>query len=104
MSDHLENFESQVYFVLSQIPHGKIISYGEVATMAGFKGYARHVGRLLSNLPKDSQLPWHRVLNSQGQISRQGEHLQRQREKLLSEGIKVSESGRISRRIYLWRP
>ncbi|WP_105903464.1 MGMT family protein [Vibrio gangliei] len=97
-------FDQNVYFVLRQIPKGKVISYGAVAAMAGYPGYARHVGKLLSNLPKDSTLPWFRVLNSQGQISLKGADLERQKALLLKEDIEVSDTGRVSMKNYLWRP
>lgn len=97
-----QDFEKQVYLVLAHIPHGKVTSYGEVAKMAGFPGYARHVGKLLARLPKDSTLPWHRVLNSQGQISLKNEDMLRQKKKLCAEGIEVSESGRVRMRVYRW--
>jgi len=48
---------------------GECIGYGELARQAGFPGYARQVGHLMKSLPKDSKLPWHRVVNSQRRIS-----------------------------------
>lgn len=94
----------QIFAVIHQIPHGKITSYGEIAKLAGYPGYARHVGKALANLPEGSKLPWHRVLNSQGQISLKGADLQRQRRKLVAEGIDVSDSGRVSLKKYKWQP
>ena len=93
-----------VYFVLKLIPQGKVSSYGAVASMAGYPGYARHVGKLLSNLPNDSTLPWFRVLNSQGKISLKGSDLERQKHLLIQDGIEVSDTGRVSLKKYLWRP
>ncbi|MDX1505662.1 MAG: MGMT family protein [Spongiibacter sp.] len=58
-----------LYLVLGQIPHGRLCSYGQLATLAGYPGQARWVGRLLGKLPNDSRLPWHRVVNAQGKIS-----------------------------------
>lgn len=69
MNQALEEFKSQVLFILAHLPEGEIISYGELARRAGFKNYARQVGQLLKKLPKDTQLPWHRVVNSKHQIS-----------------------------------
>ncbi len=64
-----KQFAAAVYTTLRQIPSGKVISYGQLAKLAGFTNYSRHVGYLLKNLPESSQLPWHRVINGQGKIS-----------------------------------
>lgn len=54
---------------LANIPYGKVSSYGSIARRAGYPGLARHVAYLLKHLPEDSQIPWHRVVNSRGKIS-----------------------------------
>lgn len=54
--------------------------------MAGYPGYARHVGRALGNLPEGSKLPWFRVINSQGKISLKGRDLDRQKPSLRQKG------------------
>ena|SRR5690554_542829 len=58
-----------VWQALAAIPPGKVTSYGQLARMAGLGRGARLVGRWLGQLPEDTRLPWHRVLNSQGQLS-----------------------------------
>ncbi|WP_236037304.1 MGMT family protein [Marinomonas vulgaris] len=63
------HFKSQVFLILSMVPAGECIAYGELAREAGFPGYARQVGHLLKQLPKDTRLPWHRVVNAQRRIS-----------------------------------
>ncbi|WP_295895806.1 MGMT family protein [uncultured Vibrio sp.] len=100
----MDQFSIQIFAVIHQIPQGKVTSYGVVAKLAGYPGYARQVGKVLSRLPKDTQLPWFRVLNSQGQISLKGDSLQRQAEKLKKEGIEVSESGKVKLKLYQWQP
>ncbi|WP_086983785.1 MGMT family protein [Vibrio aphrogenes] len=97
-------FEQQIYYVLKQIPKGKISSYGLIASMAGYPGYVRQVGRLLSNLPEGSTLPWFRVLNSQGKISLTGADLERQKQLLIQDGVAVSEAGKVNLKMYLWQP
>jgi len=54
---------------LAQIPHGYVTTYGALAKAAGLPGYARYVGQVLRKLPKDTKLPWHRVVNAQGKLS-----------------------------------
>ncbi|MEZ9230836.1 MGMT family protein [Vibrio amylolyticus] len=100
----MDQFSIQIFAVIHQIPQGKVTSYGAVAKLAGYPGYARHVGKVLSRLPKDTQLPWFRVLNSQGQISLTGDSLERQAEKLKEEGVEVSDSGKVKMRVYQWQP
>ncbi|OAN18552.1 hypothetical protein A3K86_06600 [Photobacterium jeanii] len=98
----MDDFASQIYSVVYQIPHGKVATYGDIAQMAGFPRYARQVGKLMASLPKDTQLPWHRVINAKGCISLTGEGLIRQRERLQAEGIEISEAGKLSLRRYRW--
>jgi len=100
----MDQFFQQIMVVISQIPQGKVTTYGEVARMAGYPGYARHVGRALGKLPKDTKLPWFRVINSQGKISLTGESASRQRALLENEGIVISDSGRVQLRCYQWQP
>ena len=49
-----ETRRAAVYLVMSQIPPGKVVSYGELAAMAGLGRAARWVGRLMSQLPDDT--------------------------------------------------
>lgn len=100
----MDQFLSQIFAVIHQIPFGTVTTYGEVARMAGYPGYARHVGKALGNLPEVSKLPWFRVINSQGNISLSGENFVRQREKLLAEQIEVNQNGRVNLRKYKWQP
>ncbi|EEW06214.1 DNA base-flipping protein [Vibrio mimicus] len=100
----MNQFLQQIFVVIHQIPVGKVSTYGAIAKMAGYPGYARHVGKALGNLPEGSQLPWYRVINSQGKISLQGEDFVRQQRHLLAEGVEVSETGKISLKKYQWQP
>ncbi|WP_305374048.1 MGMT family protein [Photobacterium leiognathi] len=98
----MDDFCHQIYSQVHQIPVGKISTYGDIAKFSGFPGYARQVGRLLSNLPQDSRLPWHRVINSQGKISLVDDGKARQMEALRNEGILISEQGKINLKHYRW--
>ena len=76
--------------VVSQIPYAKVATYGQIAKLAGLPKHARLVGRVLSQLDTETDLPWHRVLNAQGKISlnkldEYGHNIQQQ--KLGAEGI-----------------
>jgi len=58
-----------VWKVVSEIPSGHVLTYGEVARLAGLPGAARRVSQALRRAPRGMELPWHRVINSQGKIS-----------------------------------
>jgi methylated-DNA-protein-cysteine methyltransferase-like protein len=92
------------YDVVEKIPEGRVATYGQIALLAGRPGRARLVGHALSALEEDSEVPWHRVINSRGEISRRGlgdsEHFQRIL--LESEGVVFSEAGRVNLKRYLW--
>ncbi|MFB9216891.1 MGMT family protein [Vibrio sinaloensis] len=100
----MDQFLMQIFAVIHQIPRGKVTTYGEIAKLAGYPGYARHVGKALGNLPAESTLPWHRVINSQGKISLKGEDLVRQRTLLIEEEVEVSITGKVKLNKYKWQP
>jgi methylated-DNA-protein-cysteine methyltransferase-like protein len=79
----------RVWDVVSGIPSGCVLNYGEIARLAGLPGRARLVGRALGLAPRSMQLPWHRVVNAQGRISFKpgGAQYRRQRELLEGEGV-----------------
>ena len=89
-----------IYQVISQIPRGRVASYGDVAKMAGLPGYARYVGYLLKSVPTDTSLPWHRVVRSDGTIPK--ETFVKQKPKLVAE--KVVLKGRKVSRASFWNP
>jgi methylated-DNA-protein-cysteine methyltransferase-like protein len=88
---------------LHQIPAGKVIAYGQLATAAGLPGAARLVGRVLRELPEDSQLPWHRVVNAQGKISLPPDSpgFIEQERRLRAEGVNCV-NGKLSLTCYRW--
>lgn len=104
------NFYEQVYAVVRKIPRGQVTSYGRIANMLGAPNAARAVGYALRALKdkKDdadyADIPWQRVVNSQGRISivnrEYGADLQA--ELLRSEGVEVSEDLRLDIEKYLW--
>lgn len=74
---------------LASIPAGYVCSYGNLAKRAGLPGHSRYVGYVLKNLPNSSNLPWHRIINSQGKISfpaGSAQHTE-QKQRLEREGI-----------------
>jgi methylated-DNA-protein-cysteine methyltransferase-like protein len=110
MSTQAPNFYHQVYAVVRRIPRGKVTSYGRIAQMLGRPRAARAVGYALNSLkgkerdPAYTDIPWQRVVNSQGRISivNREYSAQRQGEILREEGVVVSKELRINLDIYLW--
>ena len=64
---------ARIYAVVRRIPQGRVATYGQVAALAGMPGQARQVGYALHALPEDEAVPWHRVINAQGQVSTRAE-------------------------------
>jgi methylated-DNA-protein-cysteine methyltransferase-like protein len=97
-----DSIYKKIYDTICQIPHGKVVTYGQIASIVG-NCTARMVGYALAATPEDIEIPWHRVINSQGKISlKTFEDLQR---KLLeSEGIVFDKSDKVSLRKYRWNP
>ena len=90
-----------IYLALMTIPAGKVITYGQLASLAGLPGAARLAGTVLSGLPEKTELPWHRVINAQGKISLPVDSTayKKQMQRLKAEGVQI-KNGKISLRIY----
>ena len=94
-----------IYLALSQVPEGYVVSYGELARMAGLGRAARLVGRVLSQLPEGSRLPWHRVLAAGGRLSLPAGSPagDEQRARLRDEGL-LLDGNRVDLRRHGWHP
>lgn len=86
----------RVRAVVASIPPGSVLGYGDVAELAGVRS-PRLVGRILAEDGAD--LPWHRVLRSDGTIAAPLRH--RQLEHLRAEGV-LADGARIDMRRYRW--
>jgi methylated-DNA-protein-cysteine methyltransferase-like protein len=78
-----------VWKVVSEIPSGHVLTYGEVARLSGLPKAARRVSQALRRAPRQMGLPWHRVINAQGKISfpENSSGWARQKDKLENEGV-----------------
>jgi len=90
---------------LAQVPAGKVVSYGQLAELAGLGRAARWVGRSLSQLPQGTTLPWHRVIAASGRLSLPEGSVSgaEQRARLRAEGVFVVND-RVDIRRHGWRP
>jgi len=95
--------EKRIYQVARQIPIGQVATYGQIALIAGVNS-ARRVGRAMAMLPVGSDVPWHRVINSQGKISirRDGGLDPEQKRRLRIEGVRLDRQGRVDLPAVAW--
>lgn len=101
-----DDLRRAVLRVVRRIPRGRVATYGEVAELAGRPGAARAVGRVLSTLDGRlaREVPWQRVVNASGGISRRpGEGPRTQRERLEAEGVRFRGGGRVDLERHHWR-
>jgi len=96
---------AKIWHVIALIPEGKVSSYGKIADLAGLPGRARYVSRALKMAPDTLELPWHRVINSQGKIAfpETSPYFIEQMQRLRSEAIEVNR-GRVKLSKYEWQP
>lgn len=98
-----DTFQQRVWHSVAAIPSGKVATYGDIAHLSGSPRAARQVGGVLSRLPENSQLPWHRVVNRQGTLSLTGDRRLLQRDRLQAEGIEINDGGEFVLEHYRWQ-
>lgn len=88
MQEVSEQFKDRVYALVSQIPKGRVMTYGQIAALAGNARAARIVGGIAHF--GDPDLPWQRVVNKKGGLAAgyPGGRLAH-KQHLESEGVKV---------------
>ncbi|WP_263142404.1 MGMT family protein [Pseudomonas sp. RIT-PI-AD] len=103
--DSAEARREALYLTLAQVPAGQVISYGQLAALAGLGRAARWVGRTLSQLPEGTVLPWHRVLGAGGRLSLGAGSASgaEQRARLRAEGVTI-RNDRVDMRRHGWHP
>ncbi|GHB98507.1 methylated-DNA--protein-cysteine methyltransferase [Thermomonas carbonis] len=101
----------RILAAIRAVPHGSVAGYGHIAQRAGLPGRARLVARVLGQ-NKDSALPWHRILRSDGRIAfpARSPGFEEQSRRLRAEGVEV-RNGRVriaesddSLDAAVWRP
>ncbi len=101
-----DSFYAAVYRLVRDIPRGRVMTYGQIATILGAPRAARAVGYALRASGKRSGIPWQRVINFKGAISGRGDlerpHLQRAL--LEREGVKFNAEDRCNLKVYQWDP
>ena len=99
----MNTFE-KIYEVVKTIPKGRVMTYGEVAALAGNPRWSRVVGYALHVNPNPAEIPCHRVVTKDGSLSKAfafgGENMQRTL--LAEEGIEFLDDGRVDMSRFLW--
>ena len=89
-------FTEDVLRVLKDIPPGVVVTYGQVARLAGSPRAARQVVRILHSMSAKYELPWHRVVNAKGELNVPDEASRLEQRRLLEEeGVLFTEDGRV---------
>ena len=99
-----KQYRKTVYDLVKKIPRGKVMTYGQIAMVLG-EGYtARTVGYVMHG--SDDDVPWQRVINSQGKIStgRLSIPVNLQQSMLEQEGVVFSPKGKCDLDKYQWWP
>jgi len=100
-------FQHAVLAVVRLIPHGKVVSYGQVAAYVGVPRAARQVGWAMRSLGSATNFPWWRVLNNSGKITIAGNWnatASLQKELLEAEGVVISDDYELNIEAYRFRP
>jgi methylated-DNA-protein-cysteine methyltransferase-like protein len=98
-------FTLRVIAVMRRIPVGRVTTYGLIAAAAGNRRGARQVARILHACSTRHGLPWHRVVNRNGEIAMRASvdcHIQRGL--LAEEGVFAGADDRIDFAEFLWWP
>lgn len=96
----MKPFTKNVIQLIQAIPFGHVATYGQIAKAAGNSRAARQVSWILHSMSQKHNLPWHRVINSKGEISLTASE---QHELLEMEGIEFTLGGKIKLKDYQWQ-
>lgn len=100
-----KDFQTKVLETVARIPYGKVTTYGAIAEYCGLKSSSRFVGYILSSNAENSGLPFHRVVNRNGELTGKFHFLtpNLMKELLVSEGI-IFLDDRVKLKDFFWSP
>ncbi len=100
-----QTYRRKVYEIVSAIPVGRVMTYGQIAEILG-AGYTPRTVGFVMHAADTENVPWQRVINSQGACStgRMTVPINLQQSILESEGVSFSEKGRCDLNVYRWSP
>jgi O-6-methylguanine DNA methyltransferase len=85
------NLCEYTYFLVKQIPKGRVSTYGAVAKALGNKGYARAIGKYMNKNPDPDTMPCFKIVKSDGSIGGFGRGINDKIRRLNEDGIKVKD-------------
>lgn len=92
----MQEFTKRAIDIMKSIPEGKVMSYGQVARLAGSPRGARQVVRILHSMSEKEAIPWHRIVNVKGEIAiPNDEGRYTQRVLLEEEGLVIEPGGKV---------
>lgn len=99
------NFYQKIYEVVSTIPRGKVMTYGQVAALCGNPRASRVVGYALHVNPQPGVIPCHRIVNREGYLSGGFAFggIEVQKALLEEEGVAVDAEYRVDLERYLFK-
>ena len=89
----------EILSVVSEIPEGRVSSYGQIAAMIGREKNSRLVGKVLSQAELYGDYPCHRVVNHAGRLA---PGFIDQRALLEQEGIEFKENDCVDMKRFRW--
>ncbi len=100
-----KKYRERVYEIVREIPSGKVMTYGQIAEILGASYTPRTVGYVMHAADTEN-VPWQRVINSQGACStgKMTLPVNLQQKMLEDEGVKFDAKNRCDLKIYLWLP
>jgi len=101
VKDRINNFTEQTIDIIKGIPKGKIMTYGQIARLSGSPRAARQVVRILHSMSQKHSLPWHRVINSKGELSFRDDE---QKLLLRIEGVEIKDGHFVSLEQFQFHP
>ncbi len=91
----MKSFQQKVLAVVTAIPEGKVLTYGQVAKKAGNEKASRAVGTIMAK-NTDKNVKCHRVVRSDGSIGMYNGLLGKNKETILKkEGVQFKENGKV---------
>lgn len=97
------NFKTDIYELVAQIPHGKVMTYGQIAYLCGRPRAARIVGGVAHF--GDTALPWQRVVKKDGSLAEgYSGGTEGHKQALEAEGVEIDKNYRVNMEKHLWRP
>ncbi len=100
-----QKYRERVYEIVCNIPSGKVMTYGQIAEILGAGYTPRTVGFVMHGADTNN-VPWQRVINSQGACStgKMTMPINLQQKMLEDEGVVFNEKGRCDLNKYIWFP